>query len=434
MTDLTVEQLPKGWRYHIGPLEVLFDFMSATARGVEAWIEVRHDGSDVPEIFGRKDLTGANTVRDLANAWKGQNGLSEDLFRDIMRRVVYDVIQRWRAGPDPTDLFDAELASDRRYLLRPWVEIAAPTRLIAQGGSTKSAFGLALALTVCTGSNKILHGYRPTQTGPVAFLDWEAHAGIHKERLDAIARGAGIKIDREMVHYFDMRRHGALRRTATALANRFHELGIVFVVVDSVMLARGSGSEKRAAEDSTLELYEALGELGCAALLIDHKPKDAIKSRDKKGGYGSVVMDNSARLVWDMHQVAKLSDGRIRWTASNTKANNSAPHPDVSYEVQITADRRSDLWHTCTFTPIASISDGLVESSNLAEQIELLMVEHGPMTVPQIAELLERGEGTIRKVLNRGAETGKFRKLPDTVPPLWILAIDDPREELEAPW
>src|SRR5690606_40930899 len=58
------------------------------------------------EIFGRKDLTGANTVRDLANAWKGQNGLSEDLFRDIMRRVVYDVIQRWRAGPDPTDLFE----------------------------------------------------------------------------------------------------------------------------------------------------------------------------------------------------------------------------------------------------------------------------------------------------------------------------------------
>src|SRR5690606_2195468 len=58
VTDLTVEQLPKGWRYRIGPLEVLFDFMSATARGVEAWIEVRLDGSDVPEIFGRKDLTG----------------------------------------------------------------------------------------------------------------------------------------------------------------------------------------------------------------------------------------------------------------------------------------------------------------------------------------------------------------------------------------
>ena len=69
-----------------------------------------------------------------------------------------------------------------------------------------------------------------------------------------------------------------------------------------------------------------------------------------------------------------------------------------------------------------------------SEQIELLMVEHGPMTVPRIAELLERGEGTIRKILNRGAETGKFRKLPDTVPPLWILPIDDPREELEAPW
>src|SRR5690606_32427613 len=145
------------------------------------------------------------------------------------------------------------------------------------------AFGLAVALTVCTGSNKILHGYRPTQTGPVAFLDWEAHVGIHKERLDAIARGAGIKIDREMVHYFDMRRHGALTRTATALANRCRELAIVFVVVGSVMLARGSGSEKRAAEDSTVELYEALGEVGCAALLIDHKPKDAIKSRDKKG-------------------------------------------------------------------------------------------------------------------------------------------------------
>src|SRR5690606_16260406 len=177
----------------------------------------------------------------------------------------------------------------------------------AQGGSTRNAFGPALALTYCTGSNDSPHTSRRTQSGPDAYLHSKAHGRILKERLDAIARGAGMQIDREMVHYFDMRRHGALRRTATALANRFHELGIVFVVVDSVMLARGSGSEKRAAEDSTLELYEALGELGCAALLIDHKPKDAIKSRDKKGGYGSVVMDNSARLVWDMHQVAKLS-------------------------------------------------------------------------------------------------------------------------------
>src|SRR5690606_13479654 len=29
VTDMTVEHLPKGCRYHIGPLDVLFDFMSA---------------------------------------------------------------------------------------------------------------------------------------------------------------------------------------------------------------------------------------------------------------------------------------------------------------------------------------------------------------------------------------------------------------------
>lgn len=435
MTNFAAEQLPKGWRYRIdgGDTEILFDLMSGTSRGIEAWVEIRSDSTNgVPEVFGRKDLTGANTVRDLTAAWDRNDRIPRGVLSELLRGIVYDVISRWRSGPDPVDLTTVASVAEKRWLLRPWIENSAPTRLIAAGNSSKSAFALAVGATIATGRNKILHGAKPTQTGPVAYLDWEANEATHKERLDAIERGAGIKVEPGLIHYFDMRRHGPLRRTSTALASRFHDLGIVFVVIDSVMLARGAGSEKRAAEDSTVDLYEALGEFACAALLIDHKNQATLKSKDKKGGYGSIVMDNSARLVWDMHQVAKLSNGRIRWTASNTKANNTAPQPDVSYEVAITSDR-NDIWDTVTFHPISSITDGLSDPVNRAEQIELLLIEHDALTVSALAEHLSASESSVRSILSRD-KGGRFRKLPDTVPPVWTLTANDPQQELPTPW
>lgn len=432
--SFTADRIPKGWRYTAldGLVEFVFDYMHATSRGIESWVEVRASTeSGAPRVYGRKDLTGANTVRDLARQWGESGGVAEETFRNLTNEIVYDVIRRWREGPEPVDLVQAAKVVQKRWMLRPWIELGAATRLIAAGGSSKSAFALGMALTIATGRNKILHGSAPTVTGPVAFLDWEANADTHKERLDAICRGAGIDLEPGLVHYFDMKEQGPLRRTSTSMAARFHDLGIVFAVVDSVMLARGSSGERGGAEDSTVDLYAAVGELGCSALLIDHKSAATLKARDKKGGYGSVVMDNSARLVWDIHQVAKLGGDRVRWTASNTKANNSALHADQSYEVVIKADR-DDIWDTATFKPIASLTDGLADAGNQADQIELLLVEHGALPVAEIARHLEVSEGQVRAVVNRHPE--RFTRMPDTQPPLWMLRGFGPIDELPNPF
>jgi hypothetical protein len=409
--------VPHGWEYTSSfGVTIRLDRLVYTSRGLTAWVELHHKDVPVadgraPGVYGQWNLLSSTTVPAITKRWDQWLGVGGDddrkgLIGDFVNDVIYDVIGMWREGPDPVDLAAAP-ANDGGWLLEPWVEQSSHSRLIARGGAGKSYLALAMALTVATGERFFPDNGRypkPTKVGPVAYLDWESDAGTHQRRMRQLLDGAGLDpIQLGLISYFPMR--GPLHRQTIGVQRRLEHEGAVMVIVDSVMLARGSSGEG-GAEDTTVRMFEALDELAVPCLLIDHKSKQQVKSQSGLGGYGSVVMTNSVRNEWDAFRVYHSDEG-IRLGLKHTKQNNTRPYADLVLTVSFDGSG-----------PVRLVADRkLVEDTDMpvVDQIAIALTGR-PATVADLADELGRPGDTIRKTLRR--HTDRFGELGGT-PPRW---------------
>ena len=377
----------------------VIDDLTRQRNGIRAWIEVHatipteEDGE--PIVFGSFDLTGARTSSTIKGQWREAMGF--DLPDKIVKSVIWDAIQIIKSGPGDAIRLEPKTRNDGdMWLLEPlWGNVGA-TRLIAAGGSGKSFLALAAAIEVSTGRNTILKGKTPRSVGPVLYLDWEADHQTHEQRLSQLLKGAGQAAKGVHIHYVDMKKHGALYRNVKPIQRiaQTHDAGAI--IVDSVMLARGSTGDGPA-EESTIRLYEAIDEIGLKTFLIDHKNAQQAAG-GKKGGYGSVVMDNSARNVWDMIRTRQIPDNGdgpgIYQELEHTKANNTKRYPKQALELRFGGP-------TVTFQPVGVQSDFGISADTLADQIERALEQTGASTITQLAEHLNKTPASIRNQLNR---------------------------------
>jgi hypothetical protein len=407
---------------------VRIDRIVYNSRGMQAWVELHHKDSPVvdgkaPPVFGQWNLLAHTTVPGIAKRWDQAHGTTDEdrqgVLEPFINDAVHDVIEMFREGPDPIDLAAAPDTTGG-WLLAPFVERRAHSRLIAAGGSGKSYLALAMGLTVATGAR--LFGRCPVDdpqvTGPVAYLDWESDATTHSQRMRQLLDGVGLPVDRlGLVNYFAMR--GPLHRQTIGVQRRIEATGCVMAVVDSVMLARGSSGEG-GAEDSTVRLFEALDELAVPCLLIDHKSKAQVKSRSGLGGYGSVVMTNSVRNEWDAFQVFH-ADSLIRIGMRHTKQNNTAARKDIALSLNFAGDRSVKIASHQSFTHD--------EEMPTVEQVALAITGN-PMSVPDLAARLDKPANTIRVTLGRHAS--RFTELAGN-PAKWCNT-DEVDDYLPAPF
>lgn len=430
----------RGWRYTAasGNLIVLVDQLSARSAGLYGWVEVRHAGSEeagrAPVVFGQFNLMGANTVSTILRRWNEAHRDDDGVgaMDTVVTEIVYDVIRTFQEGPDPVDLRTVE-SPGHRWLQEPFLEQTAHSRLIAAGGSGKSYLALALSAQIATGVRFIPRSNLPILTGPVAYLDWEADQETHSERLRQILAGRNLTIADlpHPIHYFNMKGGGPLYRQSTGMANRLDDLGVVASVCDSVMLARGSSGEG-SAEDSTVRLFEALDELGVPSLLIDHKSKAVLKSKNKEGGYGSVVMTNSVRNEWDVVDVLTPHPGnRIRLKLRHTKQNNTKRYPDLIYELAFHSDEHglTEAVELERLEHFMQTPD--VDGATVADQIVYLLAgSDEAMSAQEIAQILDKSESQIRNTLNSGEKRRLFSRAGNGRPVMWTLGNSAPHLEL----
>lgn len=387
-----------------------FDKLSPTTSGLYAWVELRNGSLEsTPFHFGRYDLMGPRTQTGLAQA--GRQYADRWPWDELVTRCIYSVVQSHLEGPDPVDLLSVQPDSRPKYLIRPNVMGSGATTLAAAGGSGKSLYALACALTVATGQSRFL-GVKPDIEGPVMYIDYEADAETHNERLRALCAGGDLP-GRDRIIYSPQKY--ALRRVADSVAKHADTYGVVMIVVDSVMLARGGEANY---SDSNIDFYAALREINRPALLIDHKSREAIR-KGRAGAFGSIVNENSARLVWDMGGAHPLpgNDRRsvkaIKLVAG--KRNNVGDVGDLAYRVEIESDNQ-DRMISASFTPInpkevkaAPADTGESEGSTDAVVEFLETNKARAFTADEIAD----GSGTkltsVRVILSRDdrfAQTG----------------------------
>jgi hypothetical protein len=315
-----------------------------------------------------------------------------------------------------------------KWLVPPLLGQTGATSIVAPGGSTKSLMALAVAATVASGRAAFLQ--MPARvTGPVVYLDWEADADTHNERLAALCKGRGVPVPDNILY----RREAApLYRTARSLAKQINREGAVLVVVDSVMLAR----QGEAAAEDTIRFFAGLRQLEVPALLVDHKSKEAIQKK-QKGPFGSIINENSIRLMWEITAVDVHGPDRLKLKMEQTKRNNVGRLMPVAFDVQFTNEE--DLTDTVSFQRIdpASIRVFTAAEGTTMDRIESALYLAGAegMTVKEIAEELEISDGTARARCNdlEKAERAKKRDTGGAALRWFIPERDDQKEAFVEP-
>lgn len=399
------------YRHDDGPL-IVFDRLDPSSRGLRAWVEIRIDGVP-PRLlhFGSYDLEGARTVSSIARAAHERDDSVP--WGELVAMAVYDVINRENLGATPVRLAEHEPEDAGKWLLRPLVGRTGATSLVAPGEAGKSLLCLAVACAVASGDAHYL-GMRPAHSGPVLYLDWEADSEAHHERLRALSGDRPAPKD-----VFYRTEKLPLSRSADALAKFCDREGVALVVVDSVMLARAGDSN---APEDNIRFYSALRYLGPPSLLVEHKSKEAIQKK-RRGAYGSIVSQNSARMVWEITTVMPTRDGRLL-RLENLKANNTRRMPDLAFRVQTASDDDDRLTRArirqADPNQVVPLPD--MDTGTSADRIrDLLIGENEPRTVSDIADALDMSEDTVRRVLNRHADTFANVAAPGQ-PGLWKAA------------
>lgn len=400
------------WTHETG-VRLIFDNITPHRDGLKAWIEIRL-GDDDPLVYGTKDLRGARTVTDVVRDCTAAYPRIKVDWRELIAGCILRIIRHAAEGDPPLRLSEVTVEREHRWLLRPLVANTGVTSLIGWGGSLKSILALAAAATIASGDNRYIGGIDPHRTGPVLYLDWEADKETHHERLAALCKHHRTPLPDNIMYRQEAL---PLYQSAGALERRVAAEGIMFGVVDSVMMARGGDAM---GPEETVRLYQAARQIGIPWLFVDHVTKASKFGDGTNGAYGSIVNENLARLQWQI-VAAPPQASAVRMKLH--KANNVGRVPDQAFSVDF-----DDTARTISIRR-RGLDEVEVQETPVRERImqHLAVVDRAGATRGEIAEALGADGQVISNTLSR--MKGREARLIDG---RWFLNVSP--DDLPIPW
>lgn len=393
-------------------VQVELDYFYETRGDLYAELLIGDTLVDPPALIhsSRLNLNASNTRASLVKELK----LSDPSlpWGTMLEEVCFLAKRAYRRGEPSILLRDFEVVDTERWLLEPYIEAETGSMSViyADGGTGKSLFAMAMALTVA-GDDQVI-GKRKCGPMPVMYLDWEAGPVIQHKRLRAIAAGAGFG-EMPDIHY--RRMTVPLTYAAPAIRRELDDKGIGMVVVDSLGAAADGPIEESA---TALATCRAMMSFKRPLLGVHHMPKNTEGKRGAGAMFGSVYYANSIRLAWEM--TGKKDEGAqtIAVQFVNTKNNNGVLEKRHAYQIAFRNDSRGDpviiTFDRAEVRDIAEFAEQMPLKDRILDQLR-----GGAQTYREIAEELNANEGTIKKTLSTLKSQGKVINLPDS---RWGLA------------
>jgi hypothetical protein len=332
----------------------------------------------------------------------------------MLEIVCYHAREHWREGDPPVYLPEHQPDRRRRFLVPPFIEYGGPTILFAMGGTGKSLFALALALTVAAGVDIGLG--QPQDRLGVAYLDWETDADTHFERLSALCAGRDLPLPE--AHLWHYRQTASLAASAPHLRRRFAKDCVGLMVIDSLGAARGGEPESA---DSTIRLFNAARSIGVPWIGVDHMTKNG--GTEQGTPFGSVFTHNLARATWALEVVEPLQAGTQTIALTNRKANNGPLAKRHAFNVDFRST--SDALELVRYNPVDAMGiPAMLQKLPIVDQVAALLREWGPLTV---AEMCDRGDAmgyglkppAVSMALSRNPR--RFAVKTQSFPAVWAL-------------
>lgn len=320
----------------------------------------------------------------------------------LLKQACHLAILRYRQGEPLTDLtaLAHEDAPAVEWVVRPFWE-SGPSVLFADGESGKSSLAVAFALSVATGI-PIIPGTEVGLMGKVLYLDWEADARTHANRLAAIAAGADVEIPDGMIHY--KRMYASLKESAKDIRRQIVEHGIEAVIVDSL-----GGAKSMDAETNTgsIEVFGGVRQLGVPAFLIDHVTHEQANQAEKNGDaplvpFGGRYTRNYARLMYGMRALKDERTGDTWQLLKVRKGNNIGRLADRTLRMSYETDEDYLVgirWEESSFSEVREANPTAWDAIKQA----ILDYPEG-RTIDQLVEATGVAKNTVRRSLERHSE------------------------------
>lgn len=273
------------------------------------------------------------------------------------------------------------------HLLNPLVKESETTILFGDGGTGKSTIALAAMLALHTGDP--VGPLFPQQQRRGLYIDWEAEAGTHRARLEALSNGMGLIDHMPDISY--LRCHMGLHDHTRQIKAALSRTGATFLVIDSAGPACAGEPEKA---EAAIRFFNALRSLKVTALVTAHVTKEESKGKP----FGSVFFHNLSRSTFEVIQQNDNPDGEINLGVYQRKANNSRLAKPFGlnfvYADELIHVMRADL------TEFEDLAARLPVATQLAG-----VLRHGQKSLQDIYQALPGiNQQTIRQTLHRRAE------------------------------
>ena len=284
------------------------------------------------------------------------------------------VIPRRREGIEAVYLDDMEAGPVPEQIVGPLIAGEGVTVLFGDGGTGKSALGLAACIAKATGEEVIAGLAVRGGQAPALFLDREHHTRATVRRKAAIYPG------RCPVLYYAPTRPFAdeYDRIAALVAAE----GIGLVVADSIIPAVPGRTSPKDAEAAAAFCNPA-NALEVPVLALGHVTHE--QSADPTMPFGSRFFHNLARMTWSAKR--EPDEGHVVRLV-NRKANDEAIA--LPFLIELTWGERVELRRV----------DLVPEMQTWADRIEAALLA-GPLTAAQLAATLSTTDNAVRVHLGR---------------------------------
>ena len=361
-----------------------------------------------------KDKSLLHTTRVNLMATTSMNSLAKRLeknsqdipWTDILTYITGKTMEIARRGEPVVSVGKQPETMMVEYQLTPILEKGQPTTIYGPGSSAKSYLADYIAVLVqfnILGITDSKSSWMPI-AGNVLYLDWEASQADHDRRVWAIKAGLGIDSEETFLYRFCSQ---PLASDIHSIQSLVSENDIGLVIVDSQMAATGYGPDPA---QTANQFYNALRSLKCTTLTLDHVSKEAWKSPDSVGPYGSVVKYNRSRSQFEIRKSQNAGEDFIELSLIHRKHNEGKLLKPIGIHINFNQDSGGQL-ESVTFES-CDVADNPVLSKTMTIKDQLISeLKPGPEDLTNLSDALGKSADTLRAVLNREKRT--FIKIPD---------------------
>ena len=333
-----------------------------------------------------------------------------ETWRQIINNVAWRTVQATRASKPVLKVGTQPETMRQDFRLFPIIHEGEPTTVYCPGGVGKSYLAIYCACLVqfdYAGFTETDKGrsWTPTQ-GNVLYLDWESSHRDHLRRTWAVKRGLGIDNDGEFLYLACDQPLTIILPDIQAIVE---EYDITLVIIDSQMAASDFGPD---IGQNATRFYNAVRQLYCSTLVLDHVSKAAMQMADdanSTGPHGSVVKANRSRQQYELKKHQLPGQGYTDLALIHRKNNEGPLSEEFGIRITWESDANGHL-DRVTFRSYDVTQHPVLSATQPVWKRIWDATEGGAITLKELAELMpDKSEGTIRATLYQNRD--KFIKL-----------------------